>query len=480
MIPRLATVTSRGRVALAAGPVLALAGLPAALAIGVAAGSPIPEFQIAAMAAVGLLAVAVAALWPWVAIQVLLFSVFFLIVYLVTGTRAANAIDVFLIPVLLVGLVGGARARMRREMDALEDPRHAGLRRATGRLARATGIFYAVAAGSLVLQALRGRPDWALDSALPLVRALQGVSFFALGYWWFRTEDHLRIALRSLEVAAWAMLAVNVFFFATEGISRAGQCWIVNNPEWPMTSPNDAGVTLLFVWAMLQAVPAREKTFDRRLLMAGLLVMLVMTQSRSGLLAWGVYNLLTVRWFRWRTLAAVVGLAVLAASFVPETYWGRISKTIAIDSGSFEAYTSLIRVYGWQAAVRVFLEHPLTGVGYLGFRFISAAYNELSIVIGPAESYYLEVAADMGIVGLAALAFALIALWRLGTAARAAAPPGSFGHELARRHGPLMLALYLVNLTGNNFVGLVLLGQLSIWCAMMVRAAHLGIEGGRR
>jgi O-antigen ligase len=187
-----------------------------------------------------------------------------------------------------------------------------------------------------------------------------------------------------------------------------------------------------------------------------------------------VYTLLAVRW-RWRTVLRSAAIAALALPAVPSYYWERMGRTLAPTRSSFETYGSFIRLYGWQAALRAFQDHPLFGVGYLGFRFISDRYNDFRLVVG-AEDYYLEIAVGMGICGLILLGVVIHALLTLDRPVRASAPEGSFGHELARRHRPLMLALMAANLTGDNFMGMVGLAQLAIWCALLIRSGHLSVS----
>jgi len=330
-----------------------------------------------------------------------------------------------------------------------------------------------------VVLAVRGHPGWALDSSLLLFRGLQGVSLFALGLWWVRGEREVRGAVRAMEAGAWVLLVLNVFFFLFWHIHRAGMTWLVNLPEWPMTSPNEAAVSLVLITALIHSIPSVRRGFPSWFLMAAMLALLVMTQSRSGLVAWVLYNLFSIRWRRWTSYLWIVVVATVGLPFVPESYWSRILKTLSFGGGTFETYSSLMRPYSWQMAFRAFLDHPIFGVGYLGLRFVSSNYNPFHIILVTAESFYLEVASDMGLVGLAALAAALVALWRLGKTVRNATAPGTFGHEMARRHGPLMVGLLAANITGDNFIGMVGLGQLAIWCAILIRAGHLAVDPPR-
>jgi O-antigen ligase len=136
----------------------------------------------------------------------------------------------------------------------------------------------------------------------------------------------------------------------------------------------------------------------------------------------------------------------------------------------------MIRFYSWQAAWHVFLDHPILGVGYACFRFVSQAYHGLPFVIGTAESLFLEVAAGMGVVGLVALGIAIRRMFQLGKVIRRVTPANTFGHQLARYHAPFMISLLVANLTGDNWTGLVGLGQLAIWFALLVRAGHIAVR----
>jgi len=456
------------------GPVLTLLGACTALSVALAVGNPTTDLRMVAVAMMGALAMAGAMLWPFTAFLVVVGSCILLIAWVVTDNRAVNPIDVLLLPLFAISFFGVARRRALDEDAALVGPIHEAIRRATRRLTRATIAFYAIAASSLVILSVRGHASWALDSALLLVRAVQGLSLFALGMWWLRSEGRIRAALGAVQVGAWSLVVVNLWHFDSTHIPRAGMTWVANQPEWPITSPNEAAVTLLVVIALLQSRPREWRGRTHLLLATISLVMLVLTQSRSGLLAWIVYALLSIRW-RWSTVFRAALLAAVAAPLVPESYWGRVGRTLSPTSPSFETFGSIIRLYTWETAAKVFLDNPIFGIGYMGFRFVSATYNEMRLVLNTVENFYFEVTTSMGLVGLIAMVAVFAALLRLDAPIRASAAPGSMGQGMARLHRPLVLALMAANLTGNNFMGMVGLGQLAIWCALLVRAGHLSV-----
>jgi O-antigen ligase len=123
----------------------------------------------------------------------------------------------------------------------------------------------------------------------------------------------------------------------------------------------------------------------------------------------------------------------------------------------------------------VFLDHPLTGVGYLGYRFVSHQYNELRLVLGTVENYFYEVLVSMGLVGFGLLILVIVRLFQLGRAVGRAAVPGSLAHHMARYHTPLVIGLLVANMTGDNFMGMVSVAQMAMWTAVLVRSGHAAV-----
>ena len=199
------------------------------------------------------------------------------------------------------------------------------------------------------------------------------------------------------------------------------------------------------------------------------------TQSRSGLLAMLVFGLLTARRLprRYLLLGLVIfGLVLLLA---PHTFWMRMTRSLTLQKGSFEVYTGVIRVFGYVGSLRAFLHNWLFGVGYLAGRYVSDRYNELRIVGLVSENYFLETAVGMGIIGISVMVRWIVRLFQLGRAIERVTPPGTLGHALARVHTPIVIATMTVCLTGDHWVGMVGIGQLALWCALLTRAGHLAV-----
>jgi hypothetical protein len=272
------------------------------------------------------------------------------------------------------------------------------------------------------------------------------------------------------------MVALGAVCILSQRTVRAGMVWVVNDLNEPMKGPNEAAAGLLILWALLHALRAVRPQRYQLALMALVGVMLPLTQSRSGLLAFGTYLLLTVRHFRWRWILASVMLLLAALPIIPAPYWDRIGRSIALKAGSFELFTFLVRIYGFQTAWRVFLDHPVFGVGYIGFRFVSAHYNDLRLAIGQVENFLLETLVGLGLVGFTALVVVFHRLYSLGLAVRRLTEPGTLAHELARVHVPLLTALLVANLTGATFIGMAGTGQIALWSALLIRSGHLAVK----
>jgi O-antigen ligase len=185
------------------------------------------------------------------------------------------------------------------------------------------------------------------------------------------------------------------------------------------------------------------------------------SQSRGGeiALAIAVLFIVTLGIPRLRPLmgaAGIGGLGIVAgylAGIVPERYLSPILKILGLTSISFTApsatdYSTAERLAHWIAGARMFLDHPLLGVGIGNYPqaypryFITIFVNPL----GHAHNYYINIAAEAGIFGVLGLLMFLAASfvaggrafraisrrWRRVKAQRARPAPGTPAAEAAR------------------------------------------------
>jgi O-antigen ligase len=449
-----------------------------AVLVGLAAGSPSPTWTVPLAVIGGCALLYLSAIRPFGSLLVILGTCIVLVVVRVTEFRAINPIDVLMPPVLIASVFGRARREARAHPES--GPGHDEMNFAERRLARAVVVFYVLAAISLLQLARVVGTGAALDSALLLARAIQGLLFYPLASWWLRTPERIALAWKGLLVAGVVLAVANIVAIAAFDVKRAGMTLYLNDPEEPVACPNECGTATLIVGVVLMIRHVMRPQWINLVLGALMIALLGLTQSRSGILAWATFGLFTLRWVRpSRLLAGALALAALLP-LMPQSFWIRMMRTVAVQKGTFEAYSMFERIYGWKTAWGVVKDHPWTGIGYLGFRFVSNAYNEMRIVLITVENYYYEILVSMGIVGLIVLAFVIVRLFQVGRAVERTAPRGTLGYHMARFHAPLILGLLVANMTGDNFMGLVGLAQVALWTAVMVRAGHDAVAQSAR
>ena len=445
-----------------------------AVAVGLAAGDPGSGMLLPVAVAIGLAAVVLVAARPFWGFLAVVFSLFFLLVVYVAGAqRSVNVLDLVLLPLLAASLYGGTRRAALAGDASMAGPAHEAVRTAARRFRNSVTLYFGLAALSLLPMIVHLGPGAAFTSGLSLLRAAQGALIFPLALWWLRDERRIAVTLRAAFTAAVGFALVNCVWVFGFGVPRAGIVWWVTDVREAIGSPNEAAAALVLLWALVQARWAVRPGRGLALLMGLVLVMLPLTQSRSGLLAFATFLLLTVRHLRWRWVLG--GLAALASSLplVPASFWARMSHSLSFQQGTFEVFSILLRIYGYRTAWRVFLDHAVFGVGYLGYRFVSAGYNEFNLALGTVENFPFETLVGLGVVGLVVLGVVFARFFALGRTVRRVTVPGTFGHELARLNTPLLAALLVANLTADNLVGMVGVGQVALWCALLVRAGHL-------
>jgi O-antigen ligase len=174
----------------------------------------------------------------------------------------------------------------------------------------------------------------------------------------------------------------------------------------------------------------------------------LLVASRGGLLALGAAALVVVAvgWGMERAALALgaavagVGALTLAAGISPAGLQRRALERLGVASVSLHGpindanFSAVERLAHWAAGIRMFRAHPLLGVGAGNY---DAAYSRFAVVswsapLGHAHNYYINVAAETGILGLAAFLSVLGALlhiaWRT-----ARLPPASSRMDASQR-----------------------------------------------
>jgi O-antigen ligase len=181
-------------------------------------------------------------------------------------------------------------------------------------------------------------------------------------------------------------------------------------------------VTFLPVAAVFAMM--RRYSAARRLTAAGIgammLATIIFTKSRGGMLGLGAM-LLALLFYgqkirRGFGMSAVVVL-LAASPFVPSSYWERMSSITDAQkdqtefTGSREARRDLM-----ETGIQVFLERPLTGVGAGQFKNYNPPWRKTQW--NETHNALIQVASEVGVLGLLAFAFLIVRAWMAAAATR--------------------------------------------------------------
>lgn len=151
-------------------------------------------------------------------------------------------------------------------------------------------------------------------------------------------------------------------------------------------------------WRLLGAVVA----------LVGILA-IACTFTRGAWVGLGVALIVMVALLRPKLLPALAIVAVLAMVLSPAPFRQRAMSILDPRDRS-----SLERTYMWRAGVHMFFDHPLTGVGLQDLKPIYERYRvpEANESVGHLHSVPIQIAATLGLVGIAAFAWLVVGLFR--------------------------------------------------------------------
>jgi O-antigen ligase len=176
-------------------------------------------------------------------------------------------------------------------------------------------------------------------------------------------------------------------------------------------NPNDLALNMVAALPLAVAFVLRSGSALRRLVALGCVVLMlgaiVASHSRSGTVGLAAMVLvMAVQLVRRRPglVFAGVFVALLAIPLLPEAYLNRMASITdgsRDDTGSRQARSTLLRE-SWEA----FLDDPLTGVG--AGQFVNYNPEERIEAWRETHNVILQVAAELGIFGLAAFSYLLV------------------------------------------------------------------------
>lgn len=212
-----------------------------------------------------------------------------------------------------------------------------------------------------------------------------------------------------------------------------------------------------------------------------LLPALVFSFTRSAWLGFllAAAILLAARRARW--VLALAAAAAITAALLPGVYRARV-----LSIANPESPWNVERVHMWRAGLRMFRDHPLTGVGIQDLHPLYMRYKDPDAKerVGHLHSVWVQVAATMGTVGLLALVWLFVGLARSaasGLRAALRAPPAGGGFDLALRLGVTagLAGFVLAGLFEWNLGDEELVDLLCVLVGMALAASARG-RGARR
>ncbi|WP_051119181.1 O-antigen ligase family protein [Vibrio campbellii] len=178
--------------------------------------------------------------------------------------------------------------------------------------------------------------------------------------------------------------------------------------------PNDLALVLMFplAFTVSQLVEKRSSIWIRGFALLTCLVLflsIIETQSRGGLLgALSVFGYFTSKHIRNRTLLVILTLVAAISLYIIA------GIDVRVSGGGAEAgidASAMGRLYAWEAAFKMALDNPLTGVGldnfYYNYFFYSSHWDGMNHAV---HSTWFGVLAETGFIGLIVFVTLIVSL----------------------------------------------------------------------
>jgi O-antigen ligase len=212
-----------------------------------------------------------------------------------------------------------------------------------------------------------------------------------------------------------------------------------NRLDGTIPSPNALSAQLIVPTMMLLAAALLAKDLRLRAIAAvasiPMLAANYFTFSRSPLLALYVFVVVAAWRIRRRFGIAALAVGLVAGAALLPSYLAIRSQASGVETlpGTVLVATDQLRLRGWEAATRMFLDQPLTGQGYLAYHELADAYGDPEL--GSPHNEWLRFFAEDGIVvGLLGVAFIVMttrALYRVPGWLGTGLTSGFLGYVLA-------------------------------------------------
>lgn len=339
-------------------------------------------------------------------------------------------------------------------------------------------VFYVALVLAFLWAQLRAPGDLLLD-----VNYLRTALFSPLLYFMYLRSKQDLVNTRWLVIAVMVVAAIAALQAVRQGLDYGIGTFVesrrASGPFGPdYRDANRAGVFYAIFLPMFIALALflRKQKFWFLAALGGtalLTMAILVTYSRqSYFIALIGLGLLLVR----RSLlgAIVLGSLLFGLSvFLPDSVTQRVAETQQEGQHGEEVLdeSTASRFEIWTGAAKMFVSNPI-GVGLN--RFKTEIGNFSSFKNFDAHNFYVLTTAEMGLQGLAALAFVLFAMFKLSAFLRRTVPPDDReAQALAVGFTVMTVCMVLGNMYGSPFLEANVLGLYWILCGLLERYMHL-------
>ncbi|MFO6422988.1 O-antigen ligase family protein [Motilimonas sp. KMU-193] len=298
--------------------------------------------------------------------------------------------------------------------------------------------------------------------------------------WLTREAKHFAFSSH-INVIAGIMVALVALSNKANGIGLVEETRVTIGRELGsvLGDPNDLALVLMFpaAFAASLCVSPKLSAWSRILGLVGLIAVfaaVIATQSRGGLL--GIVTVLAVfgyRYIKSKALLGLIGTLGLAILYLVAGISDRASGGAA-ESGVDES--AMGRLYAWEAAFNMALDHPILGMGldnfYYNYYYYSPHWDGLNHAV---HSTWFGVLAETGFLGLGVFIYMIVVMIRssLHSLKQIAShmeqvPPAVFATAqaiLAGLLGTVVSGTFLTQgFTWPIYILIALVAAMSEWC----------------
>ncbi|MDQ2903639.1 MAG: O-antigen ligase family protein [Ktedonobacteraceae bacterium] len=280
------------------------------------------------------------------------------------------------------------------------------------------------------------------DSLKEIVKWLEFLVIVLLGTQYIRTRRQVWIIVAMLLLGA---VSQAMFSYAQEYLNIGPLSFIRANSlrvSGTFGQPNPFAGYINIILSIALALTLLGRNWKTRFLAGAALLPLAgaeyLTQSKGGWLAMSIAAIFILimgatymRAFKPVLFAGMLGIigllfanGLLLANVIPIKIFSPILDFVGVTNLNLgeptpQNYATAERVAHWIAGIRMFLAHPWTGVGIGNYQDAYPHYYMTIFItpLGHAHNYYINIAAEMGIIGLLIYLFFLLALFIAGARA---------------------------------------------------------------